>query len=485
MKYRHRGGLFRTVPAVVCLLVALIGFGTPAAGRSSKDLRLAHLDFSARQDIVTVDPSLGHGNGGNGGGPPQQITTDGEVLQLRWSPAGNLFAIMSPENTIVVLKPDGSDPRIVATDDASLGEFSPDGDRLALVRYADGRNDIWVVDLVGGGVSPVVTFAIEGFTSHLVWSSDGTQLAFDRSDCPGGTGCGDPQVIVVDADGTAQHTVAIGTDPSWSPDNKQLAFSGPLGEVRIVSAAGGPARTIATRTLGAPTVLAWQPKGNLIAFFTGDQNPLEDTFSIATVRRDGKKLDSLPLPGFSTIDLAWSPNGKNLASARSTRHRTGSGPTCSVSTRTSTHCGTSPTPAPRSDRSGRRRHPPVAEAYPFEARVTRAAPSPRPSRTPTEHSARAMSSNDSQCQMRDNDASPRRQPPAVRRDRTRMSFGCQLVSEAGDEPQLALALPFAATYGPPLKATGGVVVWSAGGLGAGRSDRPHRHRGCRWERSAR
>ena len=60
-------------------------------------------------------------------------------------------------------------------------------------------------------------------------------------------------------------------------------------------------------------MLAWQPKGNLIAFFTGDQNPLEDTFSIATVRRDGRKLDSLPLHGFSAIDLAWSPNGKDIA----------------------------------------------------------------------------------------------------------------------------------------------------------------------------
>jgi Tol biopolymer transport system component len=301
------------VPVVLCLLGALIGFGTPAAGRSSKDLRLAYLDFSARQDIFTVDPGLGHGNGRNSSGPPERITTGGEVLQLRWSPAGNLFAIMSPENTIVVMEPDGSDPRIVATDDASLGEFSPDGGRLALVRFAGGRNDIWIVDLVEAGFSPVVTFAGDGFTSHLVWSSDGKWLAFDRTDCPGGTGCGDPHVIVADADGTARHTVATGTDPSWSPNNKQLAFSGPLGEVRIASAAGGQARTIATRTLGAPTVLAWQPKGNLIAYFTGDQNPLEDTFSIATVRRDGKKLDSLPLPGFSAIDLAWSPNGKDIA----------------------------------------------------------------------------------------------------------------------------------------------------------------------------
>jgi len=60
-------------------------------------------------------------------------------------------------------------------------------------------------------------------------------------------------------------------------------------------------------------VLAWQPTGKVIAFFTGDQNPLEDTFAIATVRPDGKKLDSLPLKGFSAFDLAWSPSGKDLA----------------------------------------------------------------------------------------------------------------------------------------------------------------------------
>src|SRR3954451_25195276 len=97
MGSRRRARLSRTVPAVLCLLVALVGFAAPAAGRSSKDLRLAYLDFSARQDIFTVDPGLGHGNGRNSSGPPERIATDGEVLQLRWSPAGNLFAIMSPE----------------------------------------------------------------------------------------------------------------------------------------------------------------------------------------------------------------------------------------------------------------------------------------------------------------------------------------------------------------------------------------------------
>ncbi|HEX2382436.1 MAG TPA: hypothetical protein VHI95_07365 [Acidimicrobiales bacterium] len=300
--------------ATLCLLVVLVGFATPAHAKSSKGLRLAFINgFSAPQDVFTVDPGHGNGNGAKSSGPAEQVTDVGEVLQLRWSPAGNLFAIQTvPFGTIIVMAADGSDPRVVATD-AFLGEFSPDGGRLALVREAGGNDDIWIVDLATGALTPTVTFAVEGFTSHLAWSPDGTRLAFDRTDCPGGTGCSEPQLIVVDAGGTARNTVAVGTDPSWSPDSLQLAFSGPLGEVRVVAAAGGAARTIATRTLGAPTVLAWQPTGKVIAFFTGDQNPLEDTFSIATVRPDGTKLDSLRLKGFSAFDLAWSPSGKDLA----------------------------------------------------------------------------------------------------------------------------------------------------------------------------
>jgi Tol biopolymer transport system component len=232
---------------------------------------------------------------------------------MRWTPAGNLFAIQTvPFGTIVVMRPDGSEPDIVA-DDASLGEFSPDGRRFALVRETGGTDDIWVVDLASGDSTPLVTFGVEGFTSRLAWSPDGTRLAFDRTDCPGGTGCSEHVVMVAASGSASPIAVAVGTDPSWSPDGRQIAFSGPADEVSVVAAGGGAVRTIAQRTLGAPTVVAWQPGGKLIAFFTGDQSPLEDSFSVATVRPDGTKLDTMLLKGFSAIDLAWSPSGKDLA----------------------------------------------------------------------------------------------------------------------------------------------------------------------------
>src|SRR5213596_1900661 len=134
MAHRSHTRLSRTVPTVVCLLVALVGFATAADGQTSKDLRLAFVNgFSTPQEVFTVDPGKGNGNSAKGNGPPEQITHVDEVLQLRWSPAGNLFAIQTiPFGTIVVMEPDGSHPQVVATD-AALGEFSPDGRRLALV----------------------------------------------------------------------------------------------------------------------------------------------------------------------------------------------------------------------------------------------------------------------------------------------------------------------------------------------------------------
>jgi Tol biopolymer transport system component len=128
-----------------------------------------------------------------------------------------------------------------------------------LIADADGSNQRVLVD------------AKEGVES-LIWSPDGTKLAF-RSLSPISR---KPAVMVVDRDGTNLVDVtrgfAIGgydEAPSWSPDGRRLVIPSPGvgGELVLASADGSGARSI--ELAGGPravVAVAWSPDGGWISF---------------------------------------------------------------------------------------------------------------------------------------------------------------------------------------------------------------------------
>ncbi|HLT82769.1 MAG TPA: hypothetical protein VKZ83_00940 [Phototrophicaceae bacterium] len=156
--------------------------------------------------------------------------------------------------------------------------WSPDGTRIAFVR-SDGETSLLaLVDLAGGEVLVLDTFAGGGELPSQVsspsWSPDGTRLAVaaggglwvvDLSDpaatvhpvrvaaplCPGPPGSCDEQLL--------------GGDPSWSPDGTRVAFvreddgSATLlvVEVPAAPAATGGYRVAPPETLTDPAVLTW------------------------------------------------------------------------------------------------------------------------------------------------------------------------------------------------------------------------------------
>ncbi len=195
--------------------------------------------------------------------------------------------------------------------------WSPDGSRLAFVRFAqDGSSSIHVVAPDGSADRAITS---EPGVSDILptWSSDSTQIAFVRVRGNGGQAT-DSAVLTVTIDGTA--TKHLTHDPSaapndavWSPDGTLIAFTAGSRDrsIWVTDAAGQGTRQI-TPPLGRLTLdwpLVWSPDSAEIAFAAAGQGSQDDVYLVG---KTGKIMD-LTDDRANEGAPAWSPDGAQLA----------------------------------------------------------------------------------------------------------------------------------------------------------------------------
>jgi WD40 repeat protein len=185
---------------------------------------------------------------------------------------------------------------------------SPDGRSLAYA-VGSGQSELWTrqADPTGLG-TPVKLWTSPWPITHLTWSPDGSQLAFQSADY--GTTAAPPCVFVIAASGgTATKTACDVSSPSWMPDSQSLAVldgrgPGDYGSLaRIRSAPGGALiKEFGQQALpGSPVRV--EPSGRYIALGGSASVRLIDTFS-----NTEKASESLT----RVVSLAWSPDGNQL-----------------------------------------------------------------------------------------------------------------------------------------------------------------------------
>jgi eukaryotic-like serine/threonine-protein kinase len=156
--------------------------------------------------------------------------------------------------------------------------FSPDGKLLAYASDRSSNNtfEIWLRQVSGG---EPLQLTHDGFDNREPsFSPDGSMVVFSSQRADGGI------FVVLALGGDPRRIASEGRRPRFSPDGKQVAYwvgsnidIGPPDSqrVRLVSAAGGPARTLTSGFLVARSPV-WSPNGRHLLFL-GIEQASQDT----------------------------------------------------------------------------------------------------------------------------------------------------------------------------------------------------------------
>ena len=216
-------------------------------------------------------------------------------------------AVAEEANALYVMRPDGSELRLVARVGQMHAHMFPrwshDGKRLTFEVLALGTTDrrIYVVNVDGSGLHEV------GPDSMPDWSPDDKQLVSHRLLADNPT----PDVYVQNVEGGGQELLAKGRSPRWSPDGSKLAVAEPENLVVIDLVTGDETKLFANDVEQLFNGFDWSPDGARLAVVVRrPANPHRELFLIDA---RGEKFGlTMRMTTASSGVLAWSPDAKQI-----------------------------------------------------------------------------------------------------------------------------------------------------------------------------
>jgi Tol biopolymer transport system component len=196
--------------------------------------------------------------------------------------------------------------------------WSPDGARIAFVKYTEGRkgSQIYTANNDGSDCKQLTDGPYYNWTPR--WSPDGRKLAFEttRNDNPHTHVAGGYRdIYVMDGNGQNQTNLtrnSYGHHPSWSPDGKSIAYMsrGENGHSSVfVMKDDGSAKQNISKGNTRDSEPAWSPDGRWMAFTRTAAGPRDsEAMDIWIMKSDGTEQRAVTFnaTSFTSYCPAWS-----------------------------------------------------------------------------------------------------------------------------------------------------------------------------------
>jgi Tol biopolymer transport system component len=198
--------------------------------------------------------------------------------------------------------------------------WSPDGRTIAFTTDRTGTFNIWLINATGGGVRPFASCACDDY--QPAWSPTGDRIAaaseyagYAQSECICTAGLGGRSIILL----TEPRSTFYDSDPSWSPDGRNITFSSFKYDrgrhiYKVPSAGGQVTRLTPTNILSGFWCPAWSPDGTRIALSYQDVNT--GSYRLGIIPAQGGNVTPITSNGFDAFYPCWSPDSTKIAFQR-------------------------------------------------------------------------------------------------------------------------------------------------------------------------